>query len=112
MELDVHFLNLLFQLFSQGFIVTATVIFLLIAAAGVILAVKAHKRTTQTGIDGLLEARGVARTAVSPRGGLVFVHGEIWHAVSRAPIKKGQKIAIKGVKNMVLIVEETDHTIL
>ena len=112
MELDVHFLNLLFQLFSQGFIVTATVIFLLIAAVGIILAVKAHKRTTQTGIEGMLEARGLARTSVSDKGGLVFVHGEIWHAVSRTPIRKGQKIAVKGMKDMVLIVEETDHTIL
>jgi len=112
MELDVHFLNLLFQLFSQGFIVTATVIFLLIAAVGIILAVNAHKRTTRTGIEGLLGATGLARTPVSPRGGRVFVHGEIWHAVSRAPIKKGQKITVKGVKDMVLIVEETDHTIL
>jgi membrane-bound serine protease (ClpP class) len=112
MELDVHFLNLLFQLFSQGFIVTATVIFLLIAAVGVVLAVKAHKRKTQTGFDGLIGVTGTARTAISSQGGRAFVHGEIWQAISRNPVKKGTPVIVKGIRNMVLIVEETHSSLI
>ena len=112
MDLDVHFLNLLFQLFSQGFIVTATVIFLVIAAVGVVLAAKAHKRKTQTGFDGLIGTVGMARTAISPQGGRAFIHGEIWRAVSRDSVKKGAPIIVKGIKNMVLIVEETHSSLI
>ena len=42
-----------------------------------------------------MSERGVARTALAPRG-KVFVHGEIWDAVSEAPVAAGAAVEVVG----------------
>ena len=43
----------------------------------------------------------LAQTDVAPKG-RVFVHGEIWEAVSDEPIREGEEAKIKGVSGLTL----------
>jgi len=57
-----------------------------------------------TGKEGLVGEVGVARTALEPRG-KVFVHGEIWHAVSEEPLAAGAAVEVAAVEGMILHVK-------
>ena len=73
------------------------------------LALKAQRQRATTGVEGLVDERGRTRTDVSPdQPGLVTVHGEIWQAVSRAPIAAGQPVRIAEVRGLTLLVEAVD----
>lgn len=69
------------------------------------LAVKAHRRKPQTGIEELIGLEGAAKTDVNKEG-FVFVHGEIWSAWSDEPIKAGEKVIIDKVENLKLKVHK------
>jgi membrane-bound serine protease (ClpP class) len=69
------------------------------------LAVKAHRRKPQTGIEELIGLEGAAKTDVHKEG-FVFVHGEIWSAWSDEPIKAGEKVIIDKVENLKLKVHK------
>ncbi|MBI4680710.1 MAG: nodulation protein NfeD [Nitrospirae bacterium] len=69
------------------------------------LAVKAHRRKPQTGIEGLIGLEGAAKTDVHKEG-LVFVHSEIWSAWSDEPIKAGEKVIVDKVENLKLKVHK------
>jgi len=47
---------------------------------------------------------GTARTALVPRG-KVFVHGEIWDAVSQVNVAVGESVVIRSVDGLELRVE-------
>lgn len=68
------------------------------------LAVRAYRRRPATGSEGLVGLEGVARSDIDKEG-MVFVHGEIWHAWSDEPIKKGQKIIVDKVERLKLKVK-------
>mgnify|MGYP001084326548 FL=1 len=79
----------------------------LAAACGlaVRLAVKAQRAPVSTGVEGLRGAIGEASEDLAPRGA-VFVHGEIWSAVSTSgPIPKGARVRVVRVDAMTLAVE-------
>jgi membrane-bound serine protease (ClpP class) len=57
-----------------------------------------------TGAEGLVNKHGVARTVIATEG-KVFVHGEIWHAVSDEPIAAGSAVQIVAVDGLTLQVE-------
>jgi membrane-bound serine protease (ClpP class) len=65
---------------------------------------KAHRRQVQTGLEGLIHERGVARSSLAPRG-KVFVHGEIWEAASRQAVAAGEPVEVVGVDGRMLVVE-------
>ena len=71
-------------------------------------ALKAQKRPTATGSQGLIGETGHARTAVDALGGKVFVHGEYWFATSDAPIEPERPIRILKVNGLRLQVESLD----
>lgn len=71
---------------------------------GILLAIGAHRRRTITGREGLVGEIGEVRSALSPTGS-VFVHGEIWNAVSQVPVSKGQRVEVRRVEGMRLLVE-------
>jgi len=73
-----------------------------IVVAGIVF--RAHLRRTQTGAAGMVGERGVAHTALGPRGGQVFVHGEYWHAVSEEPIAQGEAVEVVKVADLKLLV--------
>jgi len=59
------------------------------------LAIRARRNKVVTGAQGLVGETGVAQTALAPTG-KVFIHGELWDALSPAPIAAGQSIAWCG----------------
>jgi membrane-bound serine protease (ClpP class) len=68
------------------------------------IALRARRNKITTGPQGLVGARAVARTPLAPSG-KVFVHGEIWDAVSSAPLEAGESVIVREVDGLVLRVE-------
>ena len=77
----------------------------LIMAILTTLVVQAWRHKPTTGSVGLLGQRGTALTDLEPDG-QVFVHGEYWNARTARPIRKGAKVRVTGVQDLVLEVEE------
>jgi membrane-bound serine protease (ClpP class) len=48
---------------------------------------------------------GVAKSVVSPEGGHVFVHGELWSASSAAEIPVGTRVRVTAVDGLRITVE-------
>jgi membrane-bound serine protease (ClpP class) len=71
------------------------------------LVVKAQRRKTATGWEGLVGMVGVARSEIG-EDGKVFVHGEYWDARSDIPISKRSKVRVKSIEGMLLEVEKID----
>ncbi|MCU1298151.1 MAG: Nodulation efficiency protein NfeD [Acidobacteriaceae bacterium] len=68
------------------------------------IALKARRNKVVTGPQGLIGETGVAETMLSPRG-KVFVHGEIWDAVSSAVVPAGQPVIVRRVEGLQLQVD-------
>lgn len=64
-------------------------------------AIRIRRSRITTGSEGLVSERGVARTALAPRG-TVFVHGEIWHAVAEAPVPAESEVEVVAVDGLKL----------
>jgi membrane-bound serine protease (ClpP class) len=73
------------------------------------IALKARRNKVVTGSQGMIEEIGVARTALAPRG-KVFVHGEIWDAVSSATVAAGESVVVRNVDGLQLRVEPVAAT--
>lgn len=78
--------------------------FALITVFLVSLVVRARAQKVMTGAAAMENTRGVALTALSPRG-KVFVHGEYWDAVSATPVAAGASIRVIAVQGLMLKVE-------
>jgi len=69
-------------------------------------ALASRRRKKIGGPEGLVDEIGTARTTLSPgKEGKIFVHGELWNAVSEVRIRKGQKVRIVALDGMVIKVE-------
>ena len=68
------------------------------------LVFKAQASKPRTGAAGLMGEIGVVRKKLSPNG-KVFVHGELWNAVSKEPVEEGRRVKVMGIENLVLEVE-------
>ena len=68
------------------------------------LAFKAYKQKIVTGEEGLAGEIGVARTPLQPEG-KVFVHGELWDAVSSAHVAAGERVQVRSVEGLLLRVD-------
>ena len=73
------------------------------------LAAKAVLKKPTTGPEGLVGEEGKALTEITPQGGQVFVHGEIWQAVSQERIPPGQKVRVVEVKGLKLLVKAEEN---
>src|SRR5229473_6127090 len=93
-EMRVHLLTALGVSIPLGFI----------TAFLMTIALKARRNKIVTGAQGLVGETGVARTALSPQG-KVFVHGELWDAVSSSEISAGQAVVVRRVEGLLLQVE-------
>jgi membrane-bound serine protease (ClpP class) len=69
------------------------------------LVVRSWRLQPATGSEGLLHEEGTALTDVDPEG-RVFVHGEYWNARSAQPIRKGARVRVTRVRDLLLEVEE------
>jgi membrane-bound serine protease (ClpP class) len=76
----------------------------LITAFLMSIAFKARRNKLVSGAQGLLGEIGVAQTALSPRG-KIFVHGEIWDAVSPSDVSVGQSVVVRRIDGLLLQVE-------
>src|SRR4051812_2687531 len=68
------------------------------------LAFRARALKATTGKEGMIGLVGIARSEFSPEG-KVFVHGEIWNAISAVPVRNGDKVRVKAVDGLTLDVE-------
>lgn len=69
------------------------------------LVFKAQVSKPRTGAKGLVGEIGVVKEDIMPDG-KVFVHGELWNAISKNRISKGAKVRVIKVVNLVLDVEQ------
>ena len=81
----------------------------LITAFLMTMAVKARRNKVVTGVEGLVGEAGIAQTALSPKG-KIFVHGELWDAVSSTDVSTGQSVVVRRVDGLVLQVEPAAAT--
>jgi membrane-bound serine protease (ClpP class) len=91
-------LILALALLSAGF-------FLFIVGA----AIKARRRPVVSGREELLHMRGEALEDFAGSG-RVRIHGEVWQAVTKVPLSRGEKVRVRSVEGLVLSVEpETEE---
>jgi membrane-bound serine protease (ClpP class) len=68
------------------------------------IAVRARRNKIVTGEQGLIGEIGIAETALAPAG-KVFVHGELWDAVSAIPVSAGDQIVVRQIEGLTLRVD-------
>ena len=64
----------------------------------------ALRRVPSTGSEGMTGLVGLAHTNLSPDG-KIFVHGELWDAISSAPVSAGQAIEVIKIEGLTLHVK-------
>jgi membrane-bound serine protease (ClpP class) len=70
------------------------------------IAVRARRNKIVTGEQGLIGEIGIAQTTLAPAG-KVFVHGELWDAVSSITVPAGEQIIVRQVDGLTLQVDPT-----
>ena len=76
-----------------------------IAVAGLVF--RAQMKKPKTGSKGLIGKMGVAKTRIDPKG-KVFIHGELWNAVSNGIIEAETDVRVIRVEGLLLEVESLD----
>ncbi len=76
-----------------------------IALLLIYLIAKTLPRKPLTGAEGMIGERGIARTPIKPKG-KVFVHGELWDAISDEEIEEGEEVVVIGYEGMILKVKK------
>ena len=80
----------------------------LITAFLMSIAVRARRNKIVTGEQGLIGEVGIAQTSLSPAlspAGKVFVHGELWDAVSTVPVSAGEQVVVRQIEGLTLQVD-------
>lgn len=88
-------------------LITALAISLPLALITVFLmtiAIQARRNKVTTGEQGMVGEIGVVQAPLTPSG-KVFVHGEIWNAISPYAVGVGQNVVVRKVQDMTLHVE-------
>ncbi len=68
------------------------------------LAFRAYRRKPMGGMDGLVGEVGLVKERIDPEG-LIFVHGEYWHATSGDIIEPGEKVEVESAEGLILKVK-------
>jgi membrane-bound serine protease (ClpP class) len=79
----------------------------LIAVFLTTLVLRARRGRVTTGSQGMIGEIGIARTPLSPEG-KVFVHGELWNAMSKNAIAEGARVRVASVNGLHLVVEPAE----
>ena len=98
---DVPYLRI--SLWAIAGVTLVTAVFFIIVITKVI---QVHKRKPVSGKEGIIGEIGIARNDIDSKGGTVFIHGEIWQAISEEKIKKGEKVEVIGVEGLKLKVKK------
>ena len=81
----------------------------LITAFLMSIALRARRNKIVTGKQGLIGEIGIAQSLLAPAG-KVFVHGELWDAVSTVPVPAGERIVVRQVDGLTLRVDPVAAT--
>jgi membrane-bound serine protease (ClpP class) len=73
------------------------------------LGVKAQRKRPVSGVEGLINTVGVARSPIRLTG-KVFVHGELWEARSKESIAEGDPVRVIGIEGLRLEVLKEDRS--
>src|SRR5713226_9597984 len=73
------------------------------------IAIRARRNKVVTGAEGLVGETGVTQSALSPSG-KVFVHGELWDAVSSSEVPVGRLVVVRRVDGLTLQVDPLPAT--
>lgn len=88
--------------------IMVTLPFALITILLVRLVIRARSLRVTTGLAGLIDEIGVARTDLTLEG-KVFVHGEWWNAIATAPVAQGARVRVVAVEGLRLRVVPADN---
>lgn len=102
-ESDVPYLRVSWEVIMLVVVLVAGFVIFLLT-----LGIRAQFKKRATGSEGMVGEIGTAKTNIRSDGGTVYVHGEFWNAVSDLMIKKGSRVRVVGVNEMVLKVEPVD----
>jgi membrane-bound serine protease (ClpP class) len=86
---------------SLSFIIPTAVVLGMVLMTLTWIALKTQRRHAVTGAEAMVGTIVLAQTDVAPKG-RVFVHGEIWEAVSDEPIREGEEAKVKGISGLTL----------
>lgn len=67
------------------------------------MAVKSGRSKPVIGTEGMIGSVGIAKTDLNPRG-QITVHGELWEAISRHPIRQGEPAEVVSIEGLTLTV--------
>ncbi len=84
--------------------IAAGAAFALITVFLVRLALRARRNKSLMGADALIGLTAIAQQHLAPSG-QVLVHGELWQAESPIPVAPGEKVQVRGVRNLTLLVD-------
>jgi len=68
------------------------------------IAIRARRNKVVTGPEALIGAIAIAQQPLAPRG-QVMVHGELWFAESPAAVAPGERVRVRAVRDLTLLVE-------
>jgi membrane-bound serine protease (ClpP class) len=68
------------------------------------IAFRARRNKVLTGPEALVGSIAIAQQPLDLRG-QVMVHGELWFAESPAPVSPGERVRVRAVRNLTLLVE-------
>ncbi len=68
------------------------------------IAVRARRNKVITGPEALVGTIGLAQEALAPRG-QIMIHGELWFAESATPVQPGDRVRVRSVRGLTLLVE-------
>ncbi len=83
------------------FVILISAFFLFIAW----LAIRSQTSRVKAGREGLIGEVGVVQETLDPEG-KVFVHGELWKAVSREKIEANEKVEVEAIQGLLLKVRK------
>ncbi|MGZ5476887.1 MAG: NfeD family protein, partial [Thermoanaerobaculia bacterium] len=84
--------------------ISVSIPFAIIAVFLMTLVLKTREQPVATGTEAMVGEVGVAKTTVAPEG-KVFVHGELWNAISDVPIDAGSRVRVRSVQGLRVVVE-------
>lgn len=87
-------------------LIVALVVFFSLLA--LMIAYLQRKKRSVSGMEEMLGMEGEVRKDLDPEGE-VFIHGELWRAQSKeGTLLRGQKVRVKEIKGLKLLVEKMD----
>ena len=96
---DVEFLQISWWVILPVVALTSGVTFFMVG-----MGIKAMRRPAATGREELVGMVGIVKTPLAPQG-QVAVRGELWEAISEAPLQPGEKAEVTGIDGLRLSVK-------